>query len=144
MGAVITSRDVAVLNEMFGTDIAMWPADLRRKVEAIQEADRVAAEMERRKREDADRRAAAELMGEVVQKDAEAPRLTGSGNVALWATTIPSSSGNGEYTVEERPDTVNGGTYLWCSCPAWPFQRGKGNDCKHVRLAAAKRSRGLA
>lgn len=46
--------------------------------------------------------------------------------------TVASSSGSGTYDVTVRPDTVNGGQYLFCTCPSWPTMRGRGRDCKHV------------
>lgn len=33
------------------------------------------------------------------------------------------------WTVEERIDHKNGGTYLYCQCPAWKFG---GQVCKHT------------
>jgi len=36
------------------------------------------------------------------------------------------------YFVEERPDTKFGGSYFYCNCAGWRFQKGKGLDCKHV------------
>ena len=48
----------------------------------------------------------------------------------MW--TVASSSGNGTYDVTVRPDTINGGQYLFCTCPSWPTMRGRGRDCKHV------------
>ena len=45
------------------------------------------------------------------------------------------SSSGGTYDVEERNDSVNGGTYWFCPCTGWAFQRGKGKDCKHVAEA---------
>lgn len=52
---------------------------------------------------------------------------------------VPSSSERSfGYAVSIEPDTVNGGRYLKCTCPSWPFQRGKGQDCKHIRELAIK------
>lgn len=45
------------------------------------------------------------------------------------------ASSTGYYRVEERPDTKLGGTYLFCPCPGWKFQKGKGKDCRHVAEA---------
>lgn len=59
-----------------------------------------------------------------------------------WATLFNSASSSATYRVEVRPDTVHGGTYMFCECPAWPFSRGRGEDCKHVRQARAAWSRG--
>jgi len=33
------------------------------------------------------------------------------------------------WTVEERIDHTNGGTYLYCRCPSWKFH---GQACKHT------------
>ena len=37
------------------------------------------------------------------------------------------------WRVEKRIDTKNGGTYLYCPCPAWKFG---GQDCKHTTIVA--------
>ncbi len=50
--------------------------------------------------------------------------------------SVKGSSGN-VYDVELRPDTVKGGTYLFCPCVGWGFQKGKGKDCKHVAQVRA-------
>lgn len=45
---------------------------------------------------------------------------------------VPSSSSSKVYRVEETPDSVHGGVYIFCPCPSWPFKKGQGMDCKHV------------
>lgn len=59
-----------------------------------------------------------------------------------YHTQVLSSNGQIAYDLEVRPDTVNGGTYMFCTCAAWKFSRGKGKDCKHVLIARANWSRG--
>lgn len=44
------------------------------------------------------------------------------------------------YSVTERPDTQKGGTYLHCTCPAWPGAVQKGG-CKHVKRVASNERR---
>jgi len=39
------------------------------------------------------------------------------------------------YHVEEREDTRYGGTYVYCPCPGWVFQKGKGVLCRHAQYA---------
>lgn len=50
---------------------------------------------------------------------------------------VPSVSPHGPYVVAERRDTVHGGLYLYCECPGWKFQKGKGKDCRHVAQVKA-------
>jgi hypothetical protein len=45
----------------------------------------------------------------------------------LRSWDVPGSTGLRR--VEERIDTKNGGTYLYCPCPSWKFQ---GQMCKHT------------
>jgi hypothetical protein len=42
---------------------------------------------------------------------------------------------SGFYHVEEREDTRHGGTYVYCPCPGWGFQMGKGKLCRHAQYA---------
>jgi hypothetical protein len=37
------------------------------------------------------------------------------------------------YAVEERFDSKNGGTYLFCPCQGWLAAFRNGNDCRHVK-----------
>lgn len=56
----------------------------------------------------------------------------------MWSTVI-ARPGHGSHTVEERIDTRQGGTYLWCDCAGWKFAVAKGG-CVHVKLAEAERA----
>ncbi|MGV0985067.1 MAG: hypothetical protein ACOYB2_10960 [Limnohabitans sp.] len=58
----------------------------------------------------------------------------------MWSTVIQ-RPGHASHTVEERVDTRNGGTYLWCDCGAWKFQVSKGG-CAHVKLAREQQAAG--
>ena len=51
---------------------------------------------------------------------------------ALRQWPISSTTSAKTYIVEERLDTKNGGTYMYCNCKGWRYQKGKGLDCAHV------------
>lgn len=67
-------------------------------------------------------------------EDLEAVRLL-LGNTKTRVFSIPSSTGSSYYSVEERIDTKNGGTYFFCPCPGWKFAMGKGKVCRHAEQA---------
>lgn len=65
------------------------------------------------------------------------PKVPGAGGVEgslLRAHRVRSSDGKGWYTVSERQDTVYGGTYWFCECQGWAPARGRGKDCRHVKV----------
>lgn len=65
-------------------------------------------------------------------------RLMGNGDKDVPANamrTMDVMGSTGYYRVEERIDTVKGGTYVYCPCPGWKFAMGKGDVCKHAREA---------
>lgn len=100
---------------------------------------------------EADKAAARELLGLPPTADPDGWEVVGPALRAAppdvenppvgWTTQVTASDGQRVYDLECRPDTVNGGTYLFCSCPNWPFAKGKGQECKHVRIARANWSR---
>jgi hypothetical protein len=71
----------------------------------------------------------------VTAEDIEAARwLLGTNDNVLRRWTVSHWDRDGGHDIEERIDTVKGGTYLFCPCTGWKFQKGKGLDCKHVAL----------
>lgn len=57
---------------------------------------------------------------------------------SLRSMYVKSTSSTKLYLVEERADTVHGGTYVHCTCIAWPMMRGKNKDCRHVIEAVTR------
>jgi hypothetical protein len=72
------------------------------------------------------------VMREATVDDVEAVKLL-MGSTTLRTWTIPSDSGALDWTVSERIDTKNGGTYLYCACPSW---KTRGLTCKHTQRVA--------
>lgn len=58
--------------------------------------------------------------------------------MAIYTSSAPlrswqvKGSGSNIYTVEERADSKNGGTYLHCTCQGWLIAYRNGHPCKHI------------
>jgi hypothetical protein len=65
-------------------------------------------------------------------------KLLGQNDNVLSTTQITSStSPDTVYLVQHRVDTKLGGTYWFCPCPGWKYQRKRGNVCAHAERAQA-------